>query len=287
MSEELIGNQMEHPMTRRGFLKATAVSCAVMGAPVMLTGCKTVQYPTENCLKPVQGGAALPAKKIFEEALLGPIKVKNRLVRSATSFHAADEHGRPTRQLLDIYSELGRGGVGTIITGMTDTGLLLDDETFREEDMETHRKVPEQIHSHGAAAIQQLSHRGSQLKTVSDEKLFSINRLSDLEIEQLIERFVKNIERSKRMGFDGVQLHGAHGYLLTEFLSPSMNRRTDKWGGATENRFRIVNEIIKRAKQQQGAFPIFIKINAYDFQKKRDEGEGGDPDRQTAGKRGV
>ena len=269
MSEKLMENQMDQPMTRRGFLKTTAVTCAAIGAPVIFTGCKTVQYPADDCLiKSVQGGAALSGKKIFEEASFGPIPVKNRLVRSATSFHATDEYGRPTQKLLDIYSELGQGGVGTIITGMTDTGLLLDNETFREQDMEAHRKVPERIHSYGAAAIQQLSHRGSQLETASDEDLFSINRLSDLEIEQIIERFVKNIERSRRMGFDGVQLHGAHGYLLSEFLSPAMNRRTDKWGGSTENRFRIVNEIIKRSKQKQGAFPVFIKINAYDFQKK-------------------
>jgi 2,4-dienoyl-CoA reductase-like NADH-dependent reductase (Old Yellow Enzyme family) len=123
------------------------------------------------------------------------------------------------------------------------------------------------IHQYGAAAIQQISHKGSQIKTSSDESLYSLNRLSDLEIEQLIQQFVKNIDRSRQVGFDGAQLHGAHGYLLSEFLSPAQNRRTDKWGGSTENRFRIIGEIIKRSKEKHSDFPIFIKINGYDFQK--------------------
>lgn len=83
----------------------------------------------------------------------------------------------------------------------------------------------------------------------------------------MIQQFVKNIDRSRQAGFDGVQLHGAHGYLLSEFLSPAQNRRTDKWGGSTENRFRIIGEIIKRSKEKNCDFPIFIKINGYDFQK--------------------
>ena len=68
------------------------------------------------------------------------------------------------------------------------------------------------------------------------------------------------------MGFDGVQLHGAHGYLLSAFLSPAQNRRADKWGGSTENRFRVIGQIIKRSKKKHGDFPIFIKVNGYDFQ---------------------
>ena len=105
----------------------------------------------------------------------------------------------PPKKLLNIYSELGKGGVGTIITGMHDTGLLLDSETFRDEEIEAYRKVPQVIHQNAAAAIQQISHRGSQQKAVSDESIFSLNRLSDLEIERLIEHFVKNIEISNRL----------------------------------------------------------------------------------------
>jgi 2,4-dienoyl-CoA reductase-like NADH-dependent reductase (Old Yellow Enzyme family) len=233
----------------------------------MLVGCsKSVNYPSNDCLAEFGSVSTAAGKKVFETASFGPIKVRNRLVRSATTFRTTDEFGRPTQKLLDVYSELGQGGVGTIITGMGDSGLLLDDETFRDEDMDVHRKVPQVIHQYGAAAIQQISHKGSQIKGSSDESLYSLNRLSDLEIEQLIQQFVKNNDRSRQVGFDGVQLHGAHGYLLSEFLSPAQNRRTDKWGGSTENRFRIIGEIIKRSKEKHSDFPIFIKLNGYDFQ---------------------
>jgi 2,4-dienoyl-CoA reductase-like NADH-dependent reductase (Old Yellow Enzyme family) len=268
MITESIENGSGQGISRRGFLKVSAAACAVAATPPMLVGCrsKARHYPSNDCLANFQGVSAASGKKVFETASFGPIKVKNRVVRSATSFLETNEFGHPTTRLLDLYSEMGDGGVGTIITGMYDSGLLLDDETFRDEDMEAYRKVPQVIHQYGTAAIQQISHRGSQIGASSDESLYSLNRLSDLEIEQLIQQFVKNIDRSRQVGFDGVQLHGAHGYLLSEFLSPAQNRRTDKWGGSTENRFRVIGEIIKRSKEKHRDFPIFIKINAYDFQ---------------------
>ena len=268
MDTELIENKWRQSVSRRGFLKYSAAACAVAATPPMLVGCsKSVHYPSNDCLAEFGSVSTAAGKKVFETASFGPIKVKNRLIRSATSFKATDDFGRPTPKLLDVYSELGEGGVGTIITGMEDGGLMVDNTIFRDADMDAYRKVPQVIHQYGAAAIQQISHKGSQIKTSSDESLYSLNRLSDLEIEQLIQQFVKNIDRSRQVGFDGAQLHGAHGYLLSEFLSPAQNRRTDKWGGSTENRFRIIGEIIKRSKEKHSDFPIFIKINGYDFQK--------------------
>jgi len=266
MDIKLIENKWGLRVSRRGFLKLSAAACAVAATPPMLVGCKTVNYPSNDCLAKFRSVSAASGKNVFETASFGPIKVKNRLIRSATSFRATDDFGRPTSKLLDLYSELGEGGVGTIITGMEDGGLMVDHEVFRDADMAAYRKVPQVIHQYGAAAIQQISHKGSQIKAISDESLYSLNRLSDLEIEQLIQQFVKNIDRSRQVGFDGVQLHGAHGYLLSEFLSPAQNRRTDKWGGSTENRFRVIGEIIKRSKEKHSDFPIFIKINGYDFQ---------------------
>ena len=91
--------------------------------------------------------------------------------------------------------------------------------------------------------------------------------LSESEIEDIITKFVQAVVRAKKAEFSGVQIHAAHGYLLAAFLSPHFNRRRDRWGGSTENRFRIVGEIIKRARQQVGDFPIFIKISAHDGSK--------------------
>lgn len=267
MDTKLIENKWEQSISRRGFLKISASACAIAATPPMLVGCKTVNYPSNDCLAEFRSVSAASGKKLFETASFGPIKVKNRVIRSATSLAATDEYGRPTPDLLDRYAELGEAGIGTIITGMEDGGLMVDHTTFQDADMDSYRKVPQVIHQYGAVAIQQISHKGSQVKGLSDESLYSLNRLSDLEIEQLIKQFVKNIDRSRQAGFDGIQLHGAHGYLLSEFLSPAQNRRTDKWGGSTENRFRIIGEIIKRSKEKHSDFPIFIKINGYDFQK--------------------
>jgi 2,4-dienoyl-CoA reductase-like NADH-dependent reductase (Old Yellow Enzyme family) len=268
MDSRRIENEYGQGVSRRGFLKMSAAACAVAATPPMLVGCqsKTVHYPSTDCLAEFGSVSAASGKNIFEAASFGPINVRNRLVRSATTHLMIDEFGRPTTEMLDLYSELGQGGVGTIITGMEDGGLMVDNTIFRDAHMDAYRKVPRVIHQYGAAAIQQISHKGSQIKGSSDESLYSLNRLSDLEIEQLIEQFVNNINRSRQAGFDGVQLHGAHGYLLSEFLSPAQNRRTDKWGGSTANRFRVIGEIIERSKAKHSDFPIFIKINGYDFQ---------------------
>lgn len=269
MGDKFIENGLPQGVSRRGFLKASAAACAVAATPTMLVGCgsRTVHYPENDCLAGFRALSAVSDKKVFETASFGPINVRNRVVRSATSHMMMDAFGRPTQKMLDVYAALGRGGVGTVITGMEDGGLMVDHTIFRDAYREAYRKVPQVIHQYGAAAIQQISHKGSQKEGLSDESVYSLNRLSDLEIEQLIEQFLKNIDRSRQTGFDGVQLHGAHGYLLSEFLSPAQNRRTDKWGGSTENRFRFVGEIIRRAKIKYKDFPVFIKLNAYDFQK--------------------
>ena len=88
--------------------------------------------------------------------------------------------------------------------------------------------------------------------------------LSEEGINEIIDNFVAAIVRAKQAGFDGVQVHLAHGYLLAEFLSSHSNRRKDRWGGSTENKYRIVGEIFKRAKEKVGDYPILVKMNAYD-----------------------
>jgi len=127
----------------------------------------------------------------------------------------------------------------------------------------------------------QIAHCGRQTrskitgqKTVAPsaikDKFYTEDRPKELttsEIEEIINNFVKAIVRAKKSGFDGVQLHAAHGYLLSEFLSSYMNRRKDNWGGNIKNRFRIISEIFKRAKEQVGDFPILAKINSHDGRK--------------------
>lgn len=88
--------------------------------------------------------------------------------------------------------------------------------------------------------------------------------MSDAEIKEVISNFIKAISRAKKAGFDGVQIHAAHGLLLFSFLSPQCNKRNDKWGGDTKGRFRIIDEILQGARQEVGSYPILIKISAFD-----------------------
>ncbi|WKY42821.1 hypothetical protein Q5O14_09025 [Eubacteriaceae bacterium ES2] len=90
------------------------------------------------------------------------------------------------------------------------------------------------------------------------------HELTDAEIIEVIDHFVAAVQRAKKAGFDGVQLHLAHGYLFSSFLSPHMNKRKDKWGGSIHNRFRIIHEILIRCRKSVGDYPIFAKINAFE-----------------------
>ena len=140
----------------------------------------------------------------------------------------------------------------------------------------------ETVHEHQVPIILQVAHNGAQhiFKAASEHPDASsrkaspwrnlrfrekgVPELSPADIEQLINAFVAAIVRASQAGFDGVQLHAAHGYLLSSFLSPYSNRRRDEWGGSTEKRFRILKEILSRNQAQLGDYPILIKINGSD-----------------------
>jgi len=226
-------------------------------------------------------------RKVFETAEIGTIKLRNRIIRSATHEGLADEQGYPTDNLLKKYETLAKNEVACIITGLAGVMrngksssynmLMIDNDSF----IDSYKLITQKIHENEASIILQIAHCGGQtrskitgLPTVAPSaiksKSFAETRpkeLSESEIHEIIDNFVKAIERAKKSGFDGVQLHLAHGFLLSSFLSSHSNRRTDKWGGATENKFRIINEIFTKAKQQVGDFPILVKLNAYDRRK--------------------
>lgn len=217
--------------------------------------------------------------KVFEEVKLAGIVLKNHIIRSATHEGMADENGRPTEQLIKKYEALAKGEVGAIITGFVGVNQqgkisignmsMLD----KDENIESFKVLTDRIHNLDTAIIAQVAHCGgqtnkklAQMEVVAPSKIsdYKARAMTEKEIEQVIEDFVSTIIRAKKSGFDGVQLHLAHGYLLSEFLSPRMNRRNDKWGGTTENRSRIAVEIIKKARKEVGNYPILVKINAYE-----------------------
>lgn len=221
-------------------------------------------------------------KKVFESTSIAGIELKNRIMRSATHEGMGQEDGSPMDQLNDLYVRLAKGGVGAIITGYTavqKNGRTLPNMRMFDSDqfIDEYKKVTRNVAEYGVPVIAQIAHGGGQTtKHVIGEQPVAPSKkryplmsalareLSDSEIEQIINSFVLAIERSKKAGFSAVQLHAGHGYLLQSFLSPHLNQRKDRWGGNTVNRFRIILEIINRAREKSGNYPIMAKLSGYD-----------------------
>lgn len=225
--------------------------------------------------------------EIFSEGKIGDIILKNKIIRSATHEAMGDEKGNPSELLFKKYSALAKGDVGMIITGYA--GVSQEGKTnFKDmlmididDVIESFKKLTDEIHSLNTKIVMQIAHCGAQTsskitkhKTVAPSEINSFlysekpKELTEDEIENIINDFVNAIRRVKQAGFDGVQLHIAHGYLLSAFVSPFLNQRNDKWGGNEENRFRIIKEILVKAKKENKDFPILAKINCFEKNKK-------------------
>ena len=213
---------------------------------------------------------------------IGNLEIKNRFVRSATYEGMAHE-GHVTDKHVELYKNLAEGGVGLIITGYTyvqKSGIAFTEKMgiHNDELISGLLRIADIVHEHSedCKIALQLVHCGRQSRPLKNtlapsavlEKLTNKmpKEMSTEEIGETIEAFAQGVRRAKEAGFDAVQLHGAHGYLISEFLSPYTNKRTDEYGGSTENRFRFVEEIYKRSVELVGKdFPILIKINGDDF----------------------
>ncbi|WP_297817915.1 NADH:flavin oxidoreductase/NADH oxidase family protein [uncultured Paraglaciecola sp.] len=211
----------------------------------------------------------------------------NRLCKSAMTEGLADKFDLPTPALIQLYKTWSQGGTGLHITGnvMVDRryleragNVVLEDD----KNLDLFRTWAKQGTTGGNHLWVQLNHPGRQCpKMVSTEPLspsdvqlamlgnFARPRPMDQsDIEQVVERFITSARLVKEAGFTGVQIHCAHGYLLSQFLSPKINQRQDQWGGSLENRARIIRRIIVGVRAAVGAdFPIGVKLNSADFQK--------------------
>ena len=220
----------------------------------------------------------------FESSCIAGVTFPNRLIRSATHEGMADERGAPTEALEKLYLRIAKGGTGAIITGYAGVQqdgksslsnmLMIDDDEL----IPAYRQLTGKVHEHGTPIILQIAHCGRQTRSAATglptvapsavkDKIFNEetpHALGEKDIETIINNFVAAAERAKKADFDGVQLHMAHGYLLSQFLSDYTNRRKDKWGGPTVNKFRIVSEIMQRIRESLGSYPVLAKINAYD-----------------------
>lgn len=213
--------------------------------------------------------------------------IKNRFFKSAMSEGMGTRDFQPKKNIATLYKRWAEGGTGLIITG----NIMVDPKGTAEpgnivfdknSNMEILKDWAKQGQQHGAKVMVQLNHPGKQApKTIAKEtvapsavplgnglnKLFSTPRaLTTSEVEELVQKFVTSAKVAKEAGFSGVQIHAAHGYLISQFLSPHDNRRTDKYGGSLENRMRFLKEIYLGMREELGKnFTIGIKINSTDF----------------------
>lgn len=222
------------------------------------------------------------ASILFEPVRINGLKLENRILRSATWEGMADDEGRVTPQLTQLMCRLAEGGVGAIVTGhiyVDPRGQASPRQLGIHTDghVEGLSEMTEAVHRSGGRIVAQLAHAGlwadpsaTGAPALAPSRMDGVGSapqqtMDDADVQAVKEAFVRGAERAAAAGFDGIQLHSAHGYLLSQFLSPYFNRRTDRYGGTLENRTRIHREITAAARARLGAeFPILIKMNGRD-----------------------
>ena len=221
---------------------------------------------------------------LFSPIQIGTLKIPNRFVRSATNDYMADNDGCITSRQIELYRQLAEGGIGLIISGFLyvhPTGKASPGQTgiYSDDHIPGLRSIADTVHKAGSIIAAQIVHGGRQARpricggeaiapsAVEDTKTkVQPREMSRGEVESVIQWFVDASVRAQKAGFDAVQLHAAHGYLLSQFISPHTNRRDDDWGGTAEKRSRIIFDILRKIRETAGQdFPVFIKLNVKDF----------------------
>ncbi len=221
--------------------------------------------------------------ELFEKTSINGIEMPNRFVRSATWEGLADPQGRATPELAKLYLDLVRGGVGLIITGhayVSPEGMASPHQlgVHSDELIMDLEALTAAVHEEGGNIAIQISHSGchgsyrlNKLQPLGPsptehQRGPDCKELSRDEIQRIVEDFTKAAVRADKAGFDGVQVHAAHGYLLSQFLSPFYNRREDDFGGSLKNRARVLMDIIGSIRAETGAeLALLVKMNSEDF----------------------
>ena len=222
---------------------------------------------------------------LFQPAPIKKIQLKNRFIRSATYDGSAKLSGHVSERQIGLVTALAKGGVGLIIHAITyvhPSGQISPymNSLAADEFIPGLKKLTEAAHKHGAKIAIQLFHGGREARyvktknqlplapsVIADDPYYKGNyrEITKSEIEAVIEAFGEAAGRARQAGFDAVQLHGAHGYLPSEFLSPFTNRRQDEWGGNLENRLRLHREIYFAMRRNVGDdYPLLIKLGVED-----------------------
>jgi len=225
---------------------------------------------------------------LFEPCVIGGIELRNRFMRSATWDASATDDGQVTDASVRIFEDLARGGVGLIVTGyafVSEQGKAAAGQYGIAEDrhIEGLRRLVKAAHDGGARIGAEIAHAGNNLFLLKDPRPVGLapsqiegfplahRAMTVAEIEETIADFAAAARRAREAGFDAVQLHFAHGYLGSQFLSPLTNHRSDDWGGSPENRRRFHVETLRAIRKAVGEeFPVWAKLGLQ-------EGEGGLP----------
>jgi 2,4-dienoyl-CoA reductase-like NADH-dependent reductase (Old Yellow Enzyme family) len=223
--------------------------------------------------------------KLFTSKKIGSVILPNRFVNSATYECMAGENGEVGDELVKRYARLAKGGVGLAITGLmyvypSGRGYRHQMGIHDDAMVKGLKKLTDGVHKEGGRIAFQLAHCGRQTTkdmaggtplAPSSRGRDPVNfvkprEMTEGDIMKTVKAFGAAAQRAVEAGADGVQLHGAHGYLISEFLSPFFNIRTDEWGGSDENRFRFLREIVQEIKSGvPDGFPVLVKLNSNDY----------------------
>jgi 2,4-dienoyl-CoA reductase-like NADH-dependent reductase (Old Yellow Enzyme family) len=213
---------------------------------------------------------------IFEPYMIRDMLVRNRFMRSATTSAYSDENGIVNDTIIKHYEKMSKGECGLIIKGhlyIMDSGKAHDGMAGISNDAQIPmlKKLTDAVHKHDGHIIAQINHAGvvhapdRAGPSEYGEDDWKARAFKEDEIQAIIEGFGDAAERAMQAGFDGVQIHSAHGYLISQFLSKLVNKRDDKWGGSLENRMRLLMEVYDEVRGRVGNQPVLVKMNSDDF----------------------
>ena len=218
-------------------------------------------------------------EKLFEKGPIGRLTIRNRAVMSPMGTDLADTNGNASPRLIAYYAERAKGGIGLIIneyTGVDDVDSIPTQHNLRmaqDYNVKAAEELTRTVHQYGAKIFAQLHHGGATSKSAFTGRQNlspsgipmapggEVPREMTLEdIKRVQDKFVAAAVRCKKAGYDGVELHAAHGYLMTQFISKYYNRRTDDYGGSVENRCRFIDEVIAGIRAKLGNYPISVRM---------------------------
>ena len=222
-------------------------------------------------------------RTLFEQSQIGGLNMKNRFVRAAIGDQA--EGGAFAGAALDNYRKLAEGGVGAIITGF----ILVDEREaalpvpglYDDCFIAGHKELTDTVHASDIPVLAQLAYAGAIMapqegagglrilgpSSVANQRTGVVPKeMTNEEIRSIQQGFAQAAVRAKEAGYDGVEIHGAHNFLLSQFVTPHYNRRTDEYGGTIENRARMLLETYRTVREAVGVdFPVWVKVNSDDF----------------------